>query len=207
MIGWIVLGYGIVPNLFNLIIILHKRKKTINSICKNLEENGYIVDQRFKNSITKAIIEASGEKYEESDYYYDLCVTTWCPFFRWFGVYFNIEFLRGDYTGLNKVYAYLEDSASDEDVTNYLEEKSLIKIDKEKIKWLSDKNNALKELEKKDDQVNVDSEIHTFSNDDKLDELYAKRAEIEEIIQRKESNEQKINEDVRVLGLKKKKQK
>lgn len=203
MTGWIFLGYLTVPALFNLTVISHKRKKTINKICKSLEQKGYKVDQRLKKLIPQFIIGKSSKSgYIDSDYYCELGLFSYIPVGRWVDVFFNIKYLMGDYTGLNEIYAYLEDSTSYEDIINSLNEAGLIEIDNEKKMWINDRDNALKELEKKYENIKVDSEIHTFSKEDKLDELYIKMAELEEIIKRKEDSEQKSNDDVQVLGLK-----
>lgn len=90
------------------------------------------MDQRLKNSIPESVIKAWDINFKDSDFQLDLCLGTWVPFVRWYDVYSNIKFLRGDYTGLNEVYAFLEDSTSEEDIINSLKEAVLIEIDNEK---------------------------------------------------------------------------
>ena len=231
MIYWIVLGYAAIPTLFNITVVLHKRKKTLNKICKALEEKGYKTDQRLKNNIPRVIIEnvldknVFEKKYGNSDYSWDLKIYSHCILFRWYGVFYNIKYLMGDYTGMNESYAMLEDSISNYKTIYYLEYNGLIKEDEEKKNWISDRDNALKELEKKNwisdrdnalkelekksEDIKVDSEVHIFSKNDKLDELdelYIKKAELELMKKNKKNNKQnkqKSNKDKKKLELKK----
>ena len=215
MIYWIVLGYAAIPTLFNITVVLNKRKKTLNKICKALEEKGYKTDQRLKNNIPQVIIEnVFKKKYDYSDYSWDLKFYSYCMFVRWYGVFYNIKYLMGDYTGMNESYAMLEDSISNYKTIYYLEYNGLIKEDEEKKNWISDRDNALKELEKKNwfsdrdnalkklekksEDIKVDSEIHIFSKNDKLDELdelYITKAELE-LTKKNKKTINKINKKV-----------
>ena len=48
---WIM--YAVLPTLIDVIIVKHKRNKTIKKIKEKLDEKGYIVDEKAKKRIPK----------------------------------------------------------------------------------------------------------------------------------------------------------
>ena len=65
-------------------------------------------------------------------------------------IFSNISYLCGNYEGDNKIYKVLEDIVSEsDDLIRILEKNKYISVDKEKQQWINDRDNALKDLEKK----------------------------------------------------------
>lgn len=180
------------PITFNFIFIEYKSKRT-NKICiEKLEEKGYKIDRRFKNTLFKELV----KKYCK-DYFLELGFISWFPFLSLCDLYFNFKYLKGDYTGINYFYAEIEDIIDEEDAINYLKKLKLIKEDKEKIQFVKDKNNSIKELMDKYDEMDnnlkeeknstPNSEDIVFSKKDSLNELNEKLEQLQQLIKEKEN--------------------
>ena len=152
MIGVVIGSYIILPSLFNYIVANYKRNKTIKKIKASLNEKGYNVDKRMEKDIVRKIMEDYEEKYYgNSDWHIDKALS-FVPIIRWILLSFNIKYLCGDYSSLNEIYWYYEDIVDyDEKVINFLEECGYITVDEEKMQWINDRDNSLKDLEKKYD--------------------------------------------------------
>ena len=99
---WIM--YAVLPTLIDVIIVKHKRNKTIKKIKEKLDEKGYIVDKRMeKDIVRKIIVDYEEEDYAKSDWHNDKALS-FAPIIRWQLLPFNIKYLCGDYSYLNEVY-------------------------------------------------------------------------------------------------------
>lgn len=68
---WIM--YAVLPTLIDVIIVKYKRNKTIKKIKENLDEKGYIVDEKAKKRIPKFVIKNYfKEDYAKSDWALDI---------------------------------------------------------------------------------------------------------------------------------------
>lgn len=175
----------LLPSIFNVLIVKYKRKKTLDKMCNDFEEQGYMVDSRLKRNIPYKIVEKM-RKYQDSNYYKDLAIYSWFPVVNWFSIVSNIKYLLGDYTGINECYATLEDLSKDESIIDFLEKEDLIKADLEKQKWLTDKENAMKELEEleqkyENDTVETKETIEKYSSDELCNELKRRGLKIVEV--------------------------
>ena len=152
MIGVVIGSYIILPSLFNYIVANYKRNKSIKKIKASLNEKGYNVDKRMEKDIVRKIMEDYEEKYYgNSDWHIDKALS-FVPIIRWILLSFNIKYLCGDYSSLNEISWYYEDIVDyDEKVINFLEECGYITVDEEKMQWINDRDNSLKDLEKKYD--------------------------------------------------------
>lgn len=56
--------YAVLPTFIDVIIVKHKRNKTIKKIKEKLDEKGYIVDEKAKKRIPKFVI----KNYFKEDY-------------------------------------------------------------------------------------------------------------------------------------------
>lgn len=190
-----------VPTGFNVAVTLHRRKKTLNKCIENLEEKGYKIDNRLKKTIPKIIIKkVFGKKYKKSDYYLDLADSL-TPFVGLFFIPENIKCLTGNYVD-NEEYIKLENACLKEKTAKILEKEDIIKEDKEMKKWIKDRNNALKELEKKYDEIPSSPKpesVVIISEEDSMDELYEKFERLQEMILRKQSSNDEINTDNNTL--------
>ena len=142
---WIM--YAVLPTLFDVIIVKHKRNKTIKKIKEKLDEKGYIIDEKVKKRIPKFVIKNYfKEDYVKSDWTLDFSFS-YLPIARIFLIFSNISYLRGNCEGGNEIYKALEDSVSkSDDLIRILEKNKYISADKEKQQRINDINNALKEL-------------------------------------------------------------
>ena len=207
MIGVVIGSYIILPSLFNYIVANYKRNKTIKKIKASLNEKGYNVDKRMEKDIVRKIMEDYEEKYYgNSDWHIDKALS-FVPIIRWILLSFNIKYLCGDYSSLNEIYWYYEDIVDyDEKVINFLEECGYITVDEEKMQWINDRDNSLKDLEKKYDDnsenENKDREkaIEICENDN-LEMLKLKRKMLDEMIELKKS--QKENDNILEKEIKK----
>lgn len=198
--------WATLPMTLNFAFIAYKRKRTNKILNKKLDEKGYKIDVRFKNMLAKKIVEYycknNNLDYYSTDYNCELLLASWFPVFRLYDLYTNFEYLFGSYTGFfNKEYAAIEDLIKDEEVINYLKKIELIKEDKEKMKFLKERDYALKELEKKYDEMQLETEnkdiiiIHEY---DKVEELLEKQAILQEMIERKQSGEKNDNQTLKL---------
>ena len=172
----------LLPSIFNVLIVKYKRKKTLDKMCNNFEEQGYTIDSRLKRNIPYKII-GKYKYYMDSNYFMDLAFYSWFPVLNWFSIVPNIKYLLGDYTGRNECYAALEDLSMDESIIIFLEKEDLIKVDLEKQEWLTDKENAMKELEQKYDNDTVETKetIEKYSSDELCNELKRRGLKIVEV--------------------------
>ena len=96
---WIM--YAVLPTLIDVIIVKHKRNKTIKKIKENLDEKGYIVDEKAKKRIPKFVIKNYfKEDYVKSDWTLDFSFS-YLPIARIFLIFSNISYLRGNCEGVN----------------------------------------------------------------------------------------------------------
>lgn len=204
MIGVVIGSYIILPSLFNYIVANYKRNKTIKKIKDCLNEKGYIVDKRMEKEIVERIIvDYRKETYEDSAWYFDKAYS-FAPIIRWMLLPSNIRYLCGDYSGDNNSYWYYEVIVDyDKKVIPFLEKWYYITVDEEKKKWVNDRNNALKILEKKYDdnsENNKENVMEIYENDD-LEQLKLKRKMLDEMIELKKS--QKENDNILEKEIKK----
>lgn len=149
---WIM--YAVLPTLIDVIIVKHKRNKTIKKIKEKLDEKGYIVDEKAKKRIPKFVIKNYfKEDYAKSDWALDISLS-YLPIIRLLLIFSNISYLRGNCEGGNEIYKALEDSVSkSDDLIRILEKNKYISADKEKQQRINDINNALKELTGESDDI------------------------------------------------------
>ncbi len=184
---WVVL-----PITFNFIFIKYKSKRTNKILREKLEEKGYKIDRRFKNTLFKELV----KKYCK-DYFLELGLISWCPFLSLCDLYFNFKYLQGDYSGINYFYAEIEDIIDEENAIKYLKRLKLIKEDKEKLQFVKDKDDSLKKLMYKYDEMDtnlkeeknstLNSEDIVFSKKDSLNELNEKLKQMQQLIKEKEN--------------------
>ena len=207
MIGVVIGSYIILPSLFNYIVANYKRNKTIKKIKASLNEKGYIVDKRMEKDIVRKIMEDYEEEdYVESDMHLDK-VYSFVPFVRWVLLPSNIRYLCGDYSNDTEYWCYEDIVDDDEKVISFLEERGYITVDEEKMQWINDRDNALKDLEKKYDN-DIENENKDRKNaieireNDNLEMLKLKRKWLDEMIELK-TKSQKENENISAEEIKK----
>lgn len=204
---WIM--YAVLPTFIDVIIVKHKRNKTIKKIKEKLDEKGYIVDEKAKKRIPKFVIKNYfKEDYVKSDWALDISLS-YLPIIRLLLIFSNISYLCGNYEGDNKIYKVLEDIASEsDDLIRILEKNKYISVDKEKQQWINDRDNALKELTGESDDIaeleNKYNKVNDYtrlniSND--IDMLKEKRKNLDEMIELKKS--QKENDNILEKEIKK----
>lgn len=196
---WIM--YAVLPTLIDVIIVKHKRNKTIKKIKEKLDEKGYIVDEKAKKRIPKFVIKNYfKEDYAKSDWALDISLS-YLPIIRLLLIFSNISYLCGNYEGDNKIYKVLEDIASEsDDLIRILEKNKYISVDKEKQQWINDRNNALKELTGESDDIaalenkynNMDDTTKINSTDD-IDSLKEKRKILDNMKELKNNEQRKDN--------------
>lgn len=203
---WIM--YAVLPTLIDVIIVKHKRNKTIKKIKENLDEKGYIVDEKAKKRIPKFVIKNYfKEDYAKSDWALDISLS-YLPIIRLLLIFSNISYLCGNYEGDNKIYKVLEDIVSEsDDLIRILEKNKYISVDKEKQQWINDRNNALKELTGKSEDIaeleNKYNKVNDYtklniSND--IDMLKEKRKNLDDM---KELKTREKNEEISEKEIKK----
>lgn len=203
---WIM--YAVLPTLIDVIIVKHKRNKTIKKIKEKLDEKGYIVDEKAKKRIPKFVIKNYfKEDYAKSDWALDISLS-YLPIIRLLLIFSNISYLCGNYEGDNKIYKVLEDIVSEsDDLIRILEKNKYISVDKEKQQWINDRDNALKDLEKKYDN-DIENENKDRKNaieireNDNLEMLKLKRKWLDEMIELK-TKSQKENDNISAEEIKK----
>ncbi len=204
---WIM--YAVLPTLIDVIIVKHKRNKTIKKIKEKLDEKGYIVDEKAKKRIPKFVIKNYfKEDYVKSDWALDISLS-YLPIIRLLLIFSNISYLCGNYEGDNKIYKVLEDIASEsDDLIRILEKNKYISVDKEKQQWINDRNNALKELTgKSEDIAELENKYNKVNDHTRLnisydiDMLKEKRKNLDEMIELKKS--QKENDNILEKEIKK----
>ena len=196
---WII--YAVLPTLIDVIIVKHKRNKTIKKIKEKLDEKGYIVDEKAKKGIPKFVIKNYfKEDYAKSDWALDISLS-YLPIIRLLLIFSNISYLCGNYEGDNKIYKVLEDIVSEsDDLIRILEKNKYISVDKEKQQWINDRNNALKELTGKSEDIaelenkynNMDDTTKINSTDD-IDSLKEKRKILDNMKKLKNNEQRKDN--------------
>lgn len=196
---WIM--YAVLPTLFDVIIVKHKRNKTIKKIKEKLDEKGYIIDEKAKKRIPKFIIKNYfKEDYVKSDWALDFSFS-YLPIARIFLIFSNISYLRGNCEGGNEIYKALEDSVSkSDDLIRILEKNKYISADKEKQQRINDINNALKELTGESDDItalenkykNMDDTTKINSTDD-INTLKEKRKILDNMKELKINEQKKDN--------------
>lgn len=196
---WIM--YAVLPTLIDVIIVKHKRNKTIKKIKEKLDEKGYIVDEKAKKRIPKFVIKNYfKEDYAKSDWALDISLS-YLPIIRLLLIFSNISYLCGNYEGDNKIYKVLEDITSEsDDLIRILEKNKYISVDKEKQQWINDRNNALKELTGESDDItalenkynNMDDTTKIDSTDD-IDSLKEKRKILDNMKELKNNEQRKDN--------------
>lgn len=201
--------YAVLPTLIDVIIVKHKRNKTIKKIKEKLDEKGYIVDEKAKKRIPKFVIKNYfKEDYVKSDWALDISLS-YLPIIRLLLIFSNISYLCGNYEGDNKIYKVLEDIASEsDDLIRILEKNKYISVDKEKQQWINDRNNALKELTgKSEDIAELENKYNKVNDHTRLnisydiDMLKEKRKNLDEMIELKKS--QKENDNILEKEIKK----
>lgn len=203
---WIM--YAVLPTLIDVIIVKHKRNKTIKKIKASLNEKGYIVDKRMeKDIVERIIVDYEKEKYEDTAWYIDKAFS-FTPIIRWMLLPSSIRYLCGDYSGDNNSYWCYEDIVDDDEkVISFLEERGYITVDEEKMQWINDRDNALKDLEKKYDN-DIENENKDRKNaieireNDNLEMLKLKRKWLDEMIELK-TKLQKGNDNISAEEIKK----
>ena len=196
---WIM--YAVLPTLFDVIIVKHKRNKTIKKIKEKLDEKGYIIDEKAKKRIPKFVIKNYfKEDYVKSDWTLDFSFS-YLPIARIFLIFSNISYLRGNCEGGNEIYKALEDSVSkSDDLIRILEKNKYISADKEKQQRINDINNALKELTGESDDItalenkykNMDDTTKINSTDD-INTLKEKRKILDNMKELKINKQKKDN--------------
>lgn len=196
---WIM--YAVLPTLIDVIIVKHKRNKTIKKIKEKLDEKGYIVDEKAKKRIPKFVIKNYfKEDYAKSDWALDISLS-YLPIIRLLLIFSNISYLCGNYEGDNKIYKVLEDIVSEsDDLIRILEKNKYISADKEKQQRINDINNALKELTGESDDItalenkynNMDDTTKINSTDD-IDSLKEKRKILDNMKELKNNEQRKDN--------------
>lgn len=196
---WIM--YAVLPTLFDVIIVKHKRNKTIKKIKEKLDEKGYIIDEKAKKRIPKFVIKNYfKEDYVKSDWTLDFSFS-YLPIARIFLIFSNISYLRGNCEGDNEIYKALEDSVSkSDDLIRILEKNKYISADKEKQQRINDINNALKELTGESDDItalenkykNMDDTTKINSTDD-INTLKEKRKILDNMKELKINEQKKDN--------------
>ena len=196
---WIM--YAVLPTLFDVIIVKHKRNKTIKKIKEKLDEKGYIIDEKAQQRIQKFVIKNYfKEDYVKSDWTLDFSFS-YLPIARIFLIFSNISYLRGNCEGGNEIYKALEDSVSkSDDLIRILEKNKYISADKEKQQRINDINNALKELTGESDDIaalenkynNMDDTTKINSTDD-IDSLKEKRKILDNMKELKNNEQRKDN--------------
>lgn len=196
---WIM--YAVLPTLFDVIIVKHKRNKTIKKIKEKLDEKGYIIDEKAKKRIPKFVIKNYfKEDYVKSDWTLDFSFS-YLPIARIFLIFSNISYLRGNCEGGNEIYKVLEDSVSkSDDLIRILEKNKYISADKEKQQRINDINNALKELTGESDDItalenkykNMDDTTKINSTDD-INTLKEKRKILDNMKELKINEQKKDN--------------
>lgn len=204
---WIM--YAVLPTFIDVIIVKHKRNKTIKKIKEKLDEKGYIVDEKAKKRIPKFVIKNYfKEDYVKSDWALDISLS-YLPIIRLLLIFSNISYLCGNYEGDNKIYKVLEDIVSEsDDLIRILEKNKYISVDKEKQQWINDRNNALKELTgKSEDIAELENKYNKVNDHTRLnisydiDMLKEKRKNLDEMIELKKS--QKENDNILEKEIKK----
>ena len=184
--------YIFLPSLFNYIVVNYKRNKTIKKIKASLNEKGYIVDKRMeKDIVRKTMCDYKKQTYFDSDWVADK-VLGFVPIARWMLLPSNIRYLCGDYSFLNKIYWYFENIVDDDEkVISFLEECGYIHVDKEKKQWINDRDNALKDLEKKYDDTKTNNKENTIeiNDSDNLEILMKKRQILDEMIEERKQTD------------------
>ena len=143
----IILGsYILVPAVFNIVVQEIKKNRTIRKIKEKLEEKGFDVDERFVKQIPKVILDTKID-FPIEDYKSDIR-RSFIILYRWIIFDNNIKYLNGDYQDTNEIYALLEDAVDDKEIIEKLKKNKFIQINKEKKKWISDRNRALRELDR-----------------------------------------------------------
>ena len=200
--------YIILPTLFDYIVANYKKNKTLKIIKLKLNEKGYNVDKRIEKDIVRKLINnCTNWNYYESDW---VTESYFCfiPFFRWIFLPSQIKYLCGDYSHFNEIYLILEDIVdNDEDIIMLLKNCGYISIDKEKQQWINDRDNAIKELEKKYDEIEKSenkydnsNNIIKISNTDDIDTLKEKRKILDEIIELKaKTRNDEIPSEARII--------
>lgn len=146
----IILGsYILVPAAFNIVVQEIKKNRTIRKIKEKLEEKGFDVDERFVKQIPKVILDTKLD-FPAEDYNSDIR-RSFVMLFRWIILYNNVKYLTGNYQDTNKIYALLEDAIDDKEIISRLKKDKFIQVNKERKRWISDRNRALKELDKSSD--------------------------------------------------------
>lgn len=196
---WIM--YTVLPTLIDVIIVKHKRNKTIKKIKEKLDEKGYIVDEKAKKRIPKFVIKNYfKEDYAKSDWALDISLS-YLPIIRLLLIFSNISYLCGNYEGDNKIYKVLEDIVSEsDDLIRILEKNKYISADKEKQQRINDINNALKELTGESDDIttlenkykNMDDTTKINSTDD-INTLKEKRKILDNMKELKINEQKKDN--------------
>lgn len=204
MIGVAIGSYFVLPTLFDVIVAKYKKNKTLKIIKSKLSEKGYNIDNRMEKDIVGGII----IDLTDWDYYNSAWGSeswwSFVPVMRWIILIGDIKYLCGDYTDMNEEYRILEDIVdNNEDVIKYLKNCGYISIDEEKMQWINDRNNALKELEGKYDEPekNKKENVIEISKNDDLELLKLKRKLLDEMIELKKS--QKENDNILEKEIKK----
>lgn len=202
---WIM--YAVLPTFIDVIIVKHKRNKTIKKIKEKLDEKGYIVDEKAKKRIPKFVIKNYfKEDYAKSDWALDISLS-YLPIIRLLLIFSNISYLCGNYEADNKIYKVLENIASEsDDLIRILEKNKYISVDKEKQQWINDRNNALKELTGKSEDIaeleNKYNKVNDYtklniSND--IDMLKEKRKNLDDMkkLKTREKNEEISEKEIK----------
>lgn len=200
MTGIVIGSYIILPSLFDYIVANHKRNKTIKKIKASLNEKGYNVDKRMEKDIVRLIMVNYQQKdYVYSDWYTDK-VLSFVPIARWILLPSNIRYLCGDYSDNTSYWRYENIVDNDKTAVKFLENCGYITADEEKKQWINDRDNALKDLEKK-----YDNDIENQNKDrknaieicenDNLEMLKLKRKWLDEMIELK-TKSQKENDNI-----------
>lgn len=192
MIGVAIGSYFVLPTLFDVIVAKYKKNKTLKIIKSKLSEKGYNIDNRMeKDIVRRIIIDLTDLDYYNSCWYFE-SINSFAPVMRWMVLIYDIKYLCGDYTDINEEYRILEDIVdNNEDVIKYLEKCGYISIDEEKMQWINDRNNALKELEEKYDEPekNKKENVIEISKNDDLGLLKLKRKLLDEMIEERKQTD------------------
>ena len=164
---------------FNMAMYGYREISTNKQIVKKLEENGYNLDKRYKHSIRRRIFEnlyPYGLEDPKLEGQMEFMAMSIIPLANIIPFLVNFPRLIGHHNFLDENYDVCVDNCLKEEVLNDLENSKLIKKDQDKIDWLKARDNSLKELEKKYDDV----------EDISIEELYILRNQIDNKIKEKE---------------------
>lgn len=184
----------IVSSSFNIVMKKVKERKSIEKIKSDVLQKGYDINPKFIRNMFKYTKKGNDKMLFQTDFENWSCIV---PGLNLIGNIFNVQYLYGDYRN-NLIYDFYETFGEDID---FLLDNELIVKNKD-AEWYEDRDNALKELEKKYDEIPSSPKpesVVVVSEEDSMDELYEKFERLQEIILRKQSSNNEIKTDNNTL--------